>query len=466
MNDLEAEQAIIAAIIKYGRDGFLDVCDIIDGDSFSEYRHAVFYNTFKDIFEGNNPPEKADGATFLGAASQHGWRQDIVDNKSYLSQLKSFDVDVSSVRRHAQTVKKNSIARELLERCHNIIGELQKVNGATHTLEQILSTVEKPIYDFVASLDGNNNGPQLLSDGLREYIDHLLNNPRDYVGIPSFCNLWNAASGGGYIEGQLSVYHARRGVGKSTFVLKEARHMAGNLGIPVLILDGEMTDVVAKERLLSAESSVKQWLIKTGKASTDQQAINKLNDGVEKVYDMPIYYYQMAGRSFDETLSVIRRWIARKVGMQSNGKANPSAIFYDYIKMNNSSSNSNKNGEEWKILGNHATELANLAIRFHNIVIGMVQSNQQFNISQSDRISWVANTVCRFYEPELDDMVSNPNAGNRRMSFEKSRFGPGIRGDDSICFQLDGDICELTELGLESQLKGGQAQVQTDGVIF
>ena len=54
------------------------------------------------------------------------------------------------------------------------------------------------------------------------------------------------------------------------------------------------------------------------------QAAKQLNN-------IPYKYITIAGKSFEETLSIMRRWIVKEVGFDENGRTNPCMIIYDYL---------------------------------------------------------------------------------------------------------------------------------------
>ena len=126
---------------------------------------------------------------------------------------------------------------------------------------------------------------------------------------------------------------ARPKVGKSMFGDAVAMHVAGNLNIPVLVLDTEMSKEDHYNRILASLSGVEINKIATGKFSENEIDKEKVADAAAKMQNIPYHYISIAGQSFENVLSLMRKWIYQHVGFDENGVTKDCLIVYDYLKL-------------------------------------------------------------------------------------------------------------------------------------
>ena len=446
----EFSKYIMAAVINHGYNAYLDVAEFLNEESFPTSRDEALWFVFKNIYEGNSPPTRATGAEYVAMANQIGLGTEVRDNNSYLRELSKIRTESDAVIRAAKTLKKDQIRRDLINKAEGIVEELMKMRIDSDTqIDKIISSAESPILDYVSSLNMNTNQVKLLSDGAREHIYSLINEPREYIGIPSFIDPWNAAVGGGYRPG-IHILSARRKKGKSSHAMCDAKFVGG-LGIPVLYLDREMVAEVAQVRLAASLGRVNTLDIEHGRINPGDRKHTSLNKGLDKFEQLPIYYANIAPYSIDEIVSLIRRWLIRHVGYGENGKMNPCLIIYDYIKITSSTEVSNA-VKEYQAVAFYANKLADMGLKYGISVSCYTQSNKEDDVSMSDRLSHIGNSVSFLREPDSTEQQAKPNLGNRRLYLECTRFGPGFGPDDFVAMNLEGEYATLNVLGMGSQL--------------
>jgi hypothetical protein len=169
----------------------------------------------------------------------------------------------------------------------------------------------------------------------------------------------------------------------------------------------------------------------------------RIHQAKEKLKSIPYFYKSIAGQAFEETSSIIRRWIMQKVGVNENGQANQCLIVFDYIKLMSDNSIS-KNVAEYQALGFLMTSLHNLCVKYGVPCLAFIQLNRDgINredtdvASGSDRILWLCSNFSiykRKSEEELaeEEVLPNGKRYNLKLIPIVSRHGNGLSQGDYI----------------------------------
>lgn len=456
LRDLAAERAVLAGVYSSG-DVFLDVEYLLQTETFTDSTNQVVWACLKAL-RTEDPNCIIDLPLFRSKAKQLQL-QHVVEHPDELSHIKrmlEFKIEHSNVVKFASIIRKLEIARLIASNLEEARDEVIEVKG-TETTDHILSIAENKIFDLSSLLTNDREqGIVHIGDGLREYVQYLMENERDMIGISSGYPIWDSMLGGIRRKG-VTLIGARSNVGKSFIADCVAMHVTEQLGIPVLMLDTEMAQDGHWNRLLSYLSGVDSREIEKGKFSRNEIKVNKINDAVEKLEGFPYYYVNIAGKEFEETLSYIRRWLLKEVGVDENGKMKDCLIIYDYLKM--MSSGGLADMKEYQIMGFQMTSLHNFAVRYDVPILSFVQLNRDgidgessAAISQSDRILWLATSVS-FYKVKSDEeMAASMDEGDRKMIVIKNRFGPISDRNEYINFKFYPSIAKIIEGRLSSSI--------------
>ena len=186
--------------------------------------------------------------------------------------------------------------------------------------------------------------------------------------------------------------------------------------------------------------------------SDSPNKIKQLEQAVEELKNTPLYYKTIAGKPFEEQLSIMRRWIVKEVGLNDDGSAKDCVIFYDYLKLMDSVGMS-QDLKEYQVLGFMMTSLHNFAVKFKIPIVAFVQLNRDGitkestdTASGSDRIIWLCSNFTIFKrksdEEIAEDGVDN---GNRKLVPLISRHGGGLDDNDYINCYMKGWCAKIIE---------------------
>ena len=455
MTDVGSERIILSALFQKGYDCFIEISDIIDENCFSNDENSAIYKCFTKILDDKE--SKIDIPTIISKAESLGLSSyfKTSEQAKYLRSLMIFPVELVNARKAAAKLKKLNIAKRLSYSLSDGALSLNAITG-DEPISQIISIAESTVLDATFKISNSEDpNPKLIGDGLDEYINHLESNPVSQLGISSGFKTYDMAIGGGFRSGTVNLIGARMKTGKSFFADNVAINVSLN-NIPVLMLDTEMTEKDHWHRILACMSGVKIEEIESGAFSSNSKNKDKIHNAANKIKSMPFQYKAIAGKSFDEVMSLARRWVIKDVGLDDSGKANPCLIIYDYIKLMDDSG-IGKNMAEYQALGFLMSNLHNFMVQYGVACLAFTQLNRDgINredtdvASGSDRILWLCSNFSiykRKSEEEMaDESVSSNNIRyNLKLVPIVSRHGKGIDAGDYINISANYEMGKIEE---------------------
>jgi replicative DNA helicase len=444
LKDVASERYILAGLVQFGQDALLDVSDLVNTTSFSNTENQILFKCLETVIERNN---KVDIPGIIAASTELGVYESVAKNKKdieYLRGLQSLPVHLENIRDYAKKLAKLDLAKRGREKHIEAYNKLGEVTGSEN-VDSIIGISESVVFSLVKELNGQSEeNPVKIGTGGNDIIDHLLNNPSQNVGIPTPYSIYNKAIGGGLRRKGINLIGARTKAGKSIHAKETAMHVSLNLDIPVLYLDTEMERPEQLNRVYAAMTKITIDDIETGYFGRNDANVLKLRNAAKIVEDSKFFHKTVAGKPFNEILSIIRRWILKEVGT-SGGRTNDCLVIYDYFKMMDSSAL--KDMKEYEALGYQLMDLSDFSKEFDFACLSYVQMNRDMEIAQSDRLRWFAHSYSQFYRKTAEELaLDGPDKGNRRLEVLDCRFGGGLTPGDYINMQLDGEFAILREL--------------------
>lgn len=454
--DVGAERAVLSGLLQYGIDAYVGIADFISVDSFVNANNAIIFQCIEHIINNDQSP---DIATLLAAAEQLKHVDKITTPKEikYIQSLYDFPINQNNILGFAAQIKKFEFARKIKNLTLKIHKDIDGVTGR-ESIDDIIGILENPVTDFLREDDGGEN-PEKIGSGVEDYVEFLAENTCDIIGIPTGFAKYDEAIGGGLRRKCVDLVSARPKVGKSVFADNVALNVS-SLGIPVLVLDTEMSKEDHLNRLIANISGTPINEVATGKFVNDPEKNRKVREAVSKLESIPYSYVSVAGKPFEQILNIIRRWIVQEVKTDESGKTNECLIIYDYLKLMSSSSITN-NIQEYQALGFQITSLHNLCVKLDIPCLSFVQLNRDGitkestdAVSGSDRLIWLCTSFSIFKAKSPEELAEDgPNAGNRKLVPIVSRHGAGMDDGDYINMQMVGSHAKLIELKTRNELK-------------
>jgi replicative DNA helicase len=452
LSDSAAERAVLSGIFNYGEDVYFDICDLVQEQSFTIDSNVYLYKCFRHIFTNNQNP-KLDVALVLSAAEELSLSKILTTKEEiqHLQAIINFPVDKGNLRKFASKIKKLEIARLLQQQLEEAKDKVLKISG-NESIGNIVGIAEDIIFNFTSMLNDTEDAPTELGKNIEDYIKDIIENPIDQIGIPTGFPVYDKSIGGGLRKSTVNVIAARPKTGKTLLADNMSYNIAAHCDVPVLNLDTEMTREDHINRTLAMMTDVEINEIETGKFSQSPTKTDKITKSVGKLKNLKIFHKSIAGKPFEDQLSLVRRWLIKDVGLNEDGTAKDCVIFYDYLKLMDSQGMS-QDMKEYQVLGFMMTQLHNFATKYKVPVVAFVQLNRDGitkettdTASGSDRIIWLCSNFTIFKRKTDEEIAEDgPAAGNRKLLPVISRHGGGLDDNDYINCHMEGQFAKIKE---------------------
>lgn len=451
--NVASERAVLAGICRYGNECYLDIEALLDEETFSVDYNKVLYKCVKHTLKTS---DTIDFVSIISAGQSLSLSEylDKTDVMRHIHGIIETPIAIDSIKKHAQKIRRLQFARHLQSAIKDSYKSLTSITGE-ETLSSIMSIVEAPVQEAsMMYIKQDDHRPKSFGEDIDAYLEHLMSDEKQSIGIPSGFPSYDSAIGGGLRRKCIDLIAARSKQGKSIFGQCVAKHASINLGIPVLILDTEMSTEDQTNRILANLSEVPINEIASGRFKRKESNIAKVKKAAETLKSSHCKHINITGKPFDEVLAIARRWILKDVGFQPNGRTNDCLVIYDYLKLTSSESITNSM-QEYQVLGFQMIQLHNFVVEHDCSCLCFVQLNRDGitketidTISGSDRLVWVATSISIFKEKSAEEIADDgPQNGNKKIVPLLARHGPGMEDDGYICLQMRGDIASIREIG-------------------
>jgi len=319
---IPSEQAVLGSIMLR-KEAMHEVEDIINPDSFYVEKHKIIFRAMLDLSLKNEPIDMLSLSTKL--IEQKALEN--IGGNQYLAEIVNVVPSSTNIKHYAEIVQKKYILRSLIEAA-DYVSELGFEESDDH-MDDILDMAEKKIFSVISSPKSQKFIN--LKDALPEAWERLekLHEHKDMLrGLPTgFRDLDNALSG--LQKSDLIIIAARPSMGKTTLALDIARMSSITHDKSVLIFSLEMSSQQLVDRMLSAQSRVNAWNLRTGRLSSDRE-FSQLRDSLDRLAKAKIYIDDQPGNSIVRMKALSRRLKAEK-GLD--------LIVVDYLQLMTTSKN-------------------------------------------------------------------------------------------------------------------------------
>ncbi len=351
--DLESEKALLGSLLL-SSDALFEISDIVSAKSFYAAKHQIIYECIEQLVNNKEPVDILTVSAALRASKDF----DQIGGAPYLSELLGLVGSAANIKYYAQIVRKKELLRRLIEASTHITENAYDENDS---LETVLEEAERSIYEITTKGGSSDRliAFQEMIDETWSRIEKMSEKDGGMRGTPSgFKELDHKLSG--FQPSDLIILAARPSVGKTSLALDFARNAAVKHGIPVAIFSLEMSKEQLVDRMLSAQSQVDSWKLRTAKLSLDEE-FQRLQQGMHELMKAPIYVDDKAANSILNMRSTLRRLSTDKpIGL----------IIVDYLQLMSTS-------RQYDNMVNQVTEISRslkgLAKEFNAPVIALSQ---------------------------------------------------------------------------------------------
>ncbi len=319
---IPSEQAVLGSIMLR-KDAMHEVEDVLNPDSFYVEKHKLIFQAMLDLSAKNEPIDMLSLATKLKEQKL----LERVGGNQYLAEVVNVVPSSTNIKHYANIVQKKYVLRSLIE-ASDYVSSLAFEESDDH-MEDILDMAEKKIFSVVSS--PKNQKYTSLKDALPEAyerLERLHENKGMLRGLSTgFKDLDTMLSG--LQKSDLVILAARPSMGKTTLALDIARLSSTVHDKSVLVFSLEMSSQQLVDRMLSAQSRVNAWNLRTGRLSSDRE-FSLLRDSLDKLAKAKIYIDDQPGNTIVRMKALARRLKAEK-GLD--------LIVVDYLQLMTTSKN-------------------------------------------------------------------------------------------------------------------------------
>lgn len=295
---LDAEKALLGALLLKP-DAIHDVADTVHPDSFYAEKHRLIFESMRELTERGEPIDILS----LSERLQANGSLERIGGRAYIAELAGEAPAPGNFAHYADIVARKHVMRSLIDTAYEIT---ELAHDDSNDAAEVLDKAEKSIYAI-----GNASAAHkfiAISDKLEdawERIENLSKHKDAIRGVPTgFPELDSLLSG--FHPSDLIILAARPSVGKTSLALDIARNAAVRHDVPVGIFSLEMSSEQLVDRMLSAESFINSWKMRTGAIHADED-FGKLRDALETLSKAPIYIDDKPGNNILSMRAVARR---------------------------------------------------------------------------------------------------------------------------------------------------------------
>lgn len=440
--DLSTEESMLLhGILINGKEQFSQTIDILSEKTFDVFENKIIYGACKNLFDKS---QEINITAVLSTAREMG-----LDKDNLLDIVSALIPSIEQARPLAIKLKNRLVIKESIGLHRGAIDKLSQMS-ATENVSDIFSVSESTLFDLISKFSNSGDDVIKIGDVARDLVTYWGENPTENVGLPTPWQKFNKSIGGGMRTG-VTLIGARSGVGKTNIAITVSNYVS-SLGVPVLILDTEMEYKDVLPRMLANLSEVTINKIESGAFTQSDFDKKALEASIKQLENSPVYYKTVAGKSFDEIMSIVRRWIYTNVGINKEGRANQCLVIYDYFKIMDAGDIGDM--AEFQAMGFQISKLTDFCKTYDFPCLSFVQLNRDGVakegtdvIAQSDRLLWLCNSFSIFKAKSTEEMEqSGWNNGNRKFITLKSRYGNEHSNGEYVSMQFKGDICSLKEV--------------------
>ena len=284
---------------------------------------------------------------------------------------------------------------------------------------------------------------------LLDRVQEMADNPMDVTGVPTgFADLDRMTSG--LQAGDLVVLAARPSMGKTSFAVNIAEHVALHEQLPVAIFSMEMGAAQLAVRIVGSIGRINQGNLRTGKLTDEEWS--RLSEAIESLRQVSLHIDETPGLTPSELRANARR-LARSCGKLG-------LIVVDYLQLMSGSGSGTSGDNRATELGEISRGLKMLAKELQCPVIALSQLNRSVeqrtdkrpmmsDLRESGAIEQDADIIMFIYRDDYYNKDSKePNVAE--VIIGKQRNGP--TGTVKLYFQKNQTRFENLALGASNDV--------------
>ncbi len=414
-SNTDAEASLLGSFL-IDNDALVKVADSITARDFFDDRHRYIFEGIIALYDKQN---SIDVLTLANQMKANG-TLDLIGGSSYLAELTNFVPTASHVEQYAEIVAQKSLRRRLIAAASDITNMgFDEAHGLQELIEEaetrLFEVSQQNVKQDIVSIES------VLSDSF-DRLDELHKDKGTVRGVPTgFKDLDEMLAG--LQPSDLFILAARPSMGKTALSLNLAHNVAVGSNKTVLVFSLEMSKEQLVDRMLSMESGVDAWALRTGNLSDSD--FERLSHAMGTLGEAPIYIDDTPGITVSELRTKARREAhKREIGL----------IVVDYLQLMSGGSKFGGDGNRVQEISEISRGLKGVARELNVPLIALSQLSrsvesrspqipQLADLRESGSIEQDADVVAFIYREEY----YNPDTDRKNITdifIKKHRNGP------------------------------------------
>lgn len=422
--NIEAEQSVLGSLML-DKESIIKVADLLKVGDFYKDDHNIIYEVILELYDQREPIDVLSISNKLDERKQ----LEKIGGSSYLASLVNVVPSASHIVHYAKVVQKKALLRRLITSASEIVEAGYREGD---DVEKILDEAEQKLFSVSQKYIKQDFIPiRNILESAFNRIDDLHKHGDQFRGIPTgFTDL--DAILAGLQKSDLLIIAARPSVGKTSFALDIARHVAVREKAAVAMFSLEMGADQLVDRMLAAEANVDLWRLRTGrlKSEGDNNDFQRIGEAMGILSEAKLFIDDTASANIMEMRTMARRLQAEH---------NLGLIIIDYLQLMEGRGGPNRVQEISEI----SRGLKNLARELNIPIIALSQLSRSVesrspqipklsDLRESGSIEQDADVVLFLYREDREK-PDTPNKGIVKVIIAKHRNGPV--GEISAFFQ-------------------------------
>jgi replicative DNA helicase len=414
--NIDAEKSVLGALML-DKDAIINVANVVRIGDFYHDNHNLIFEAMLELYEKHEP---IDVLSLSNRLEEKGQLEKI-GGSSYLTSLVNSVPSSSNAAHYAKVVQKKSTLRKLIV----VASEISELGyREDEDVEKVLDTAEQKLFgvsqkyikqDFVSI--------KSILESAFNRIDELHRGDHKLRGVPTGYPDMDGILAG-FQKSDLIILAARPSIGKTSLALDLARQVAVQQKVPVGIFSLEMSSDQLIDRMLSAQSGVDLWRLRTGRLKTgdSDDDFQRIGEAMGILSEAPIFIDDAGSANVMEMRTMARR-------LQS--EHNVGLIIIDYLQLMEGRSGGDNRVNEISEISRALKQLArelNIPIIALSQLSRAVESRSPqipklSDLRESGSIEQDADVVMFLYREDREK-PDTPNKNIVEVHISKHRNGP------------------------------------------
>ncbi len=278
-HNMEVEESLLGAMLL-SRDAISDAIEYCSSGDFHKPSHIAVYEAITVLHSRGDSIDPVSVADELKRQD----KLDLVGGIPALVSLQANTPTIASAARYARIVEEYSLLRKLIK-------VASQISDIAYSVPEDVGNVIDLAESLIFEVSQRKSTDSLVSikEVLLKTLDDLqaqYENPDSITGIATgYSDLDEILSG--LQRSALVIVGARPGMGKTSFALGIASHVASRSNLPVLVFSLEMSHMELTQRILSSEARVDSRKMRNGNLSEEDWS--RISRALGQLGDAPIY---------------------------------------------------------------------------------------------------------------------------------------------------------------------------------